>query len=77
MAEIRNIFDEACGRMMELHLPETVIHGDLSAGNLAMHGRECRFIDWSETYVGNPVVSLQHILLLNQSPPSRSQSIHG
>ena len=67
LTEIRNIFDETCGRMGEIDLPETVIHGDLSTGNLAMRGRGCRFIDWSEAYVGNPLVSLQHILLLNQA----------
>jgi hypothetical protein len=67
MTEIRNIFDETCGRMGEVHLPETVIHGDLSTGNVAMRGRGCRFIDWSETYVGNPLITLQHILLLNQA----------
>ena len=69
LAEIRNIFDQTCGRMGELNLPETVIHGDLSTGNLVMRGQECRFIDWSEAYVGNPLITLQHILLLNQAGP--------
>jgi aminoglycoside phosphotransferase (APT) family kinase protein len=55
--------------MGELGLPETIIHGDLNLGNILMHERGCRFIDWSEAYVGNPLVSLQHLLLLNRAEP--------
>lgn len=70
LEEIKSIFDDVCGRMTELDLPETIIHGDLNIGNLLLHEDMCRFIDWSEAYVGNPLVSLQHLLLLNQAEPA-------
>jgi|GEM_PF-833436 len=70
LAEIKSIFDDVCGRMAELDLPETIIHGDLNIGNLLLHEGMCRFIDWSEAYIGNPLISLQHLLLLNQTEPA-------
>jgi hypothetical protein len=72
LQEIRHTFEEVCGRMSELKLPETVIHGDMSADNILVRGRSCCFIDWSEAYIGVPLVTLQHLLLLNQ--PKQDQS---
>lgn len=66
LREIQGIFDEVCARMSALNLPETVIHGDLSFDNIVSQERECVFIDWAEAYIGNPLVTLQHLLLLNQ-----------
>ena len=34
-------------------------------GRYGVEGR-CRFIDWSEAYLGNPLITLQHLLLLNK-----------
>jgi hypothetical protein len=46
---------------------DSVIHGDLNPGNVLIGTNGCRFIDWAETYVGNPLISLQNLMLLNRN----------
>jgi Phosphotransferase enzyme family len=66
LQEIRAIFEDVCRRMEELDLPETIVHGDMNDGNILTGLGHCQFIDWCEAYVGNPLISLQHLLLLNR-----------
>ena len=66
LQEICLIFRDVCRRMEELDLPETIVHGDLNDGNILTGLGHCQFIDWCEAYVGNPLISLQHLLLLNR-----------
>jgi hypothetical protein len=66
LQEIRTIFEEVCHRMENLELPETIVHGDLNYGNILNRSGHCQFIDWCEAYVGNPLITLQHLLLLNK-----------
>lgn len=66
LQEIRAIFDEVCRRMEDLGLPETIVHGDMNHGNILTGCGHCQFIDWCEAYVGNPLISLEHLLLLNR-----------
>lgn len=63
---IRAALEEALRRMEALGMVDTVIHGDLNSGNILLTEGGCQFIDWAEAYVGNPIVSLQNILLLNR-----------
>jgi hypothetical protein len=64
--EIEKVFDEVCGRMDRLSIPATILHGDMNLGNIIFSGeRCCRFIDWCEGYVGQPLMTFQHLLLLN------------
>ena len=63
--EIHTIFDEVCQRMEDLGIGESIVHGDLNCGNIVIGVGHCQFIDWSEAYFGNPLISLQHLLLLN------------
>ncbi|WP_184223905.1 phosphotransferase [Granulicella aggregans] len=49
-----------------MDIPDTVLHGDLNVDNILFAGTHCVFIDWSEAYVGNPLVTYEHLLLLNQ-----------
>ena len=74
LQEIRTIFDEVCDCMDSLGLPETIVHGDLNCGNILAGVGHCQFIDWCEAYVGNPLVALQNLLLLNkvESPEVRN-----
>ncbi|WP_425387678.1 phosphotransferase [Edaphobacter aggregans] len=68
LSEIGLIFQDACLRMEDLGIPDAVIHGDMNRGNILFDlfdDFHCRFIDWSEAYIGNPFVSFQHLLLLN------------
>jgi Ser/Thr protein kinase RdoA (MazF antagonist) len=66
LQEIRAVFGHVCRRIEELDLPETIVHGDLNDGNILTGLGHCQFIDWCEAYVGNPLISLQHLLLLNR-----------
>lgn len=69
--EIRSIFEAICERMQLLGIPETIVHGDMNPGNLITGCGHCQFIDWSEAYVGNCLVTLQHLLLLNQTEDAK------
>jgi len=66
LQEIRMILEETCCRMMDLDFPETIVHGDINSGNILVGAGHCQFIDWSEAYLGNPLISLQHLLLLTK-----------
>lgn len=70
--KVREIFADVCCHLLELDLPETIVHGDLNSGNILAGRGCCQFIDWSEAYVGSPLISLQHLLLLNGTEDSRS-----
>lgn len=67
LREMREIFEETCERMASLELGECILHGDLNLSNILIGARHCQFIDWCETYIGPPVISLQHLLLLNRT----------
>jgi len=67
LREIRVIFEDTCRRMEDLDLPQTIIHGDMNWGNILQSQNHCRFLDWSEAYVGCPFVTLPHLLLLNRA----------
>lgn len=66
LRELQSIFEEVCSRMEDLGLPDTVLHGDMNPGNILVSCQRCVFIDWSEARVGNPLVTFEHLLLLNQ-----------
>jgi Phosphotransferase enzyme family len=66
LQELQNIFEDVCSHTEDLGLPDTVLHGDMNLGNILVTGERCVFIDWCEAYVGNPLVTFEHLLLLNQ-----------
>jgi thiamine kinase-like enzyme len=74
LQEIRKIFEVACGRLSRLDLPLTIVHGDMSCGNILTSYGRCQFIDWAEAYVSNPLISLQHLLLLNRIADSEHRN---
>lgn len=65
MRELRSIFEEVIRRMTDLDLPETIVHGNMTWSNIVRGRGHCQFIDWCETYLGNPLITFQHMLLLN------------
>jgi len=64
LQEIRTVFDSVCDRVEALQLPETIVHGDINRGNIVSGPQQVQFIDWCETYVGSPFITLQHLLML-------------
>lgn len=66
LRDLHRMFDAACDLTDRLQIPPMVLHGDMSRGNVLYHNGHCQFIDWCETYIGHPLVTLQHLLLLNQ-----------
>jgi hypothetical protein len=66
LQEIRASFEETCERVEYLGIGESIVHGDLNHGNILTGVGHCQFIDWAEAYLGNPLISLQHLLLLNR-----------
>lgn len=66
LLEIRSIVEDVCRRVEDLGVPQSIVHGDLNHGNILIGPGCCQFIDWSEAYFGNPLISLQHLLLLNR-----------
>ena len=74
LSEIGNILEDACFRMEALHIPDTVMHGDMNRGNILFDGAHCRFTDWSETYIGNPFAMFQHLSLLNTGHEQRERN---
>jgi Phosphotransferase enzyme family len=65
LKELRDILQRACDHAERMGIPPTILHGDMNLGNLVFIEDSCQFIDWSEGYVGHPLVTLQHLLLLN------------
>jgi hypothetical protein len=66
LSEVREGLVAVCERILELKVPNSILHGDLNPGNILISDH-CRFIDWSEAYIGFPLISLQHLLLLNKA----------
>jgi Phosphotransferase enzyme family len=65
LGEIRRIFEDTCMWIDSQAMPATIIHNDMNLGNLAFTENGCHLLDWAEGYVGHPLVTLQHLLLLN------------
>jgi hypothetical protein len=65
LRRIYTAFKHICNRLQDLNIPDSIVHGDMNRGNILRSDR-CQFIDWSEAYIGNPLVSLWHLLLLNR-----------
>lgn len=74
LRDLHRIFDAVCDFLDRLSIPPMVLHGDMNTGNVLYDDGHCQFIDWCETYVGQPLVTLQHLLLLNQPADVRLKS---
>lgn len=72
--DLHQAFDAVCDFLVTLQIPPMVLHGDMNIGNVLYDDGRCQFVDWCETYVGHPFVTLQHLLLLNQPESARLKS---
>ena len=55
------IFD-ALRELQTLAVPDALGHLDLNPGNVIVSPKACRFLDWSEAYLGHPFYSFVHLL---------------
>jgi hypothetical protein len=53
--------------LMNLGFPDSIIHGDITAGSIVTDGKRCALIDWSRSYVGFPPICCE--LMLNKFAP--------
>jgi len=58
LGELVRVADEACEALVQIKMPDTIVHGDLNQGNILFQGEACRFIDWAEARVGCPFLDL-------------------
>jgi hypothetical protein len=66
LLELAELLGDACVRMERLDIPDTLIHNDLSLGNILHDGARCVFTDWSEAAIGNPFLSCERLCQLNR-----------
>jgi aminoglycoside phosphotransferase (APT) family kinase protein len=51
---LRALIEEAAG----LGIPETLVHGDLHAGNVGLRDVRIAFFDWTDACIGHPFLDL-------------------
>lgn len=73
LREIGSLLDDACAKMQELGIPDTLIHNDINPGNILISGEHCVFIDWAEAFVGNPLFTFEHLLVYLKKATGESQ----
>jgi hypothetical protein len=54
---------DACAALIELGVPDTLVHGDLHPGNIVVSTNGPVVVDWSDAAVGNPFVDLATFLV--------------
>lgn len=72
LRELESVLRDACHKMQDLGIPDTLIHNDINAGNILVSESHCVFIDWAEASIGNPFFTFQHICaqIVRDSPDS-------
>jgi hypothetical protein len=64
LRQMATILQDACSRMEDLGIPDTLTHNDINSGNILFRGDHCVFTDWCEAGVGNPFLTFQHLCRL-------------
>jgi hypothetical protein len=59
--ELRDVLHRTCDAFQELHIPDSVMHGDISPGSILSDGHSYVFTDWCEAYLGNPFITLEQM----------------
>ena len=57
-----------CARLAEFAVPQTLVHGDLNSGNVALGDRGCVFFDWTDACVAHPFLDLILLLISDSGP---------
>lgn len=58
LAEFAPRFAELCGELAVYRVPETIQHDDLHAANLFAHHGRLRVLDWGDSSISHPFISL-------------------
>lgn len=61
LRDLKRILREACLRMQDLGIPDTLVHNDINPGNILLSESRCVFIDWAEGGIGNPFLTFQQL----------------
>ncbi|HEY2467774.1 MAG TPA: hypothetical protein VGI45_08020 [Terracidiphilus sp.] len=59
--ELGFVLDEACLRLDELGIPNTLLHGDICLENILAGPRGSVFTDWANAAVGNPFITFEQL----------------
>jgi hypothetical protein len=57
---LRDCLNQACSRLLELSLPDTLGHIDFNPGNILVSPGRSVFLDWAEACLTNPLVTLEY-----------------
>ena len=52
---------DACDRLDAIGIPDTLIHNDLDLENIVGANAGCRFIDWDQAGIGNPLLAFEQL----------------
>jgi Phosphotransferase enzyme family len=63
LRQLGAILRNACDRMQDLDVPDSVVHNDLNRGNILFDKGRCVFTDWCETSIGNPFFDFERLAL--------------
>lgn len=64
LCRLESALRDACLRMEDVNIPDTLVHNDVNLANLLFKGMRCCFTDWCETGIGNPFLGFEYLCLL-------------
>jgi hypothetical protein len=62
LRELGCVLRDACSRMEQLGIPDSLTHNDINPGNILSDSSRCVFTDWCEAAVGNPFLTFEHLV---------------
>jgi hypothetical protein len=71
---IRTLLHNTCSVLVELEIPDSLMHGDFNLGSILFDGGDCVFTDWCDAYVGNPFITFEQFCLRVARHSEQSQS---
>jgi hypothetical protein len=62
LQKLRIKVKDACDRLQQSGIPDSLLHGDFNLGNIRMTTEDCVFLDWAEGYVGPTFLTLEYLI---------------
>lgn len=63
LAFVQAGLQNALAELMAIGIPDSLVHGDIGHGNVRITEGGPVFLDWSETYIGHPFLTAEHLLV--------------